>query len=160
LSVDPRFVSLKNYRLKGGSPVVDVGTNSAPDLPSKDLGGNPRIVNGNDGSTAIVDMGAYEFIPVFLTPKSLNCGLQAVGSTTTKKVALTNAQDKTLNISSKTVPIGYKVGGCGTSVAAFSRCSLTVTFNPLSVGTFKGTLTVKDNAGNSPQTVTLSGSAH
>lgn len=105
-------------------------------------------------------MGAYEFLPVTLTPKSLNFGTQPVGSTTTKTVTLTNAQNKSLNISSKTVPTGYKVSGCGTSVAAFSSCSLTLTFQPLASGSFKGMLTVKDDAGNNPQTVSLSGSAH
>jgi hypothetical protein len=130
-----------------------MGKNAAPSLPSKDLVGNPRIVNGNGGSTAIVDMGAYEFVPVNLTPKTLSFGTQLVGSTATKTVTLTNAQNKTLNILSKSVPSGYKVSGCGTTVAALSSCSLVVTFHPLTIGSFKGTLTIKDDAGNSPQTV-------
>ena len=102
---------------------------------------------------------AHMFVPVTLAPKSLNFGTQAVGSTTTKIVTLTNAQNKALNISSETVPTGYKVSGCGTSVAAFGSCSLTVTFHPLTTGSFKGMLTAKDDSGNSPQTVSLSGTA-
>ena len=159
ISANPEFVASSNFRLKGGSPAIDVGDNSAPDLPTKDFVGNPRIINGNGGSTPIVDMGAYEFTPVTLVPKTLNFGLQAVGSMTTKTVTLTNAQSTTLKISSKTVQTGFTVKGCGTSVAAFSSCLLTVTFHPLIAGSFKGTLTVKDDAGNSPQTVMLSGSA-
>jgi hypothetical protein len=158
ISADPIFTA--GYKLAGGSPAIDAGDNAAPNLPSKDLSGNPRIVDGNGGPNAIVDMGAHEFLPVTLTPKTLNFGLQAVGSTTTKTITLTNAQNKSLSISSKTVPTGYKVSGCGTGVAAFSSCSLTVTFHPLTTGLFKGTLSVKDSAGNSPQTVSLSGSAH
>jgi hypothetical protein len=160
ISASPTFVASGNVRLKGGSPAIDAGSNTAPNLPSTDLSGNPRIVNGNGGPNAIVDMGAYEFLPASLVPKSLNFGTQAVGSTTTKTVTLTNAQNKSLHISSKTVPTGYKVSGCGTSVAAFGSCSLTVTFHPLTTGLFKGSLTVKDDAGNTPQTVSLSGSAH
>jgi serine protease len=160
ISASPQFVSSGNLGLKAGSPAIDAGNNSAPYLPSTDFAGNSRIVNGNGGSTATIDMGAYEFLPVTLTPKTLNFGAQAVGSTTTKTVTLTNAQNKALNISSETAPTGYKVSGCGTSVAAFSSCSLTVTFHPLTTGSFKGTLTAKDDAGNSPQTVSLSGSAH
>jgi hypothetical protein len=161
ISADPTFVSPSkaNYRLLAGSPAIDVGDNSAASLPHTDIAGNPRIINGNGGPTAIVDMGAYEFVPVTLAPRSLNFGTQVVGSTTTKTVTLTNAQNTSLNISSKTVPTGYMVSGCGTSVAAFSSCSLTVTFHPLTTGSFKGTLTVKDDAGNSPQIVGLSGSA-
>jgi hypothetical protein len=158
ISTNPEFVGKSNFRLKDGSPLIDVGDNSAPDLPNTDFGGNPRLINGNGGTTAIVDMGAYEFVPVVL-PKSLSFGLQAVGSTTSKTVKLTNAQNKALNISSFSVPTGYSVTGCGTSVATFSSCTLTMTFNPLTTGSFKGTLTVTDDAGNSPQTVNLSGSA-
>jgi Abnormal spindle-like microcephaly-assoc'd, ASPM-SPD-2-Hydin len=158
ISTDPKFTI--GYKLEGGSPAIDAGDNAAPDLPTRDLAGNQRVVNGNGGPTAIVDMGAYEFIPVTLTPHSLNFGLQAVGSTTTKIVTLTNDLNRSLNISSMTVPTGYQVSGCGTSVAEFNSCSLTVTFHPLTTGSFKGTLTVKDDAGNSPQTVSLFGSAH
>ena len=160
ISSDPQFVSSSNFRLKGGSSAIDAGSNTAPDLPNTDLAGNPRIIIGNGGPTAIVDIGAYEFAPVVLSPKSLAFGLQAVGSHTSKMVELTNAQDKLLNIPTFSVPTGYSVSGCGTSVAPFKTCTLTVTFHPLTAGTFKGTLTVKDDAGNSPQTVPLSGSAH
>jgi len=159
ISVDPLFVSKSNYRLRDGSPAIDAGDNSAPDLPSKDFAGNPRIINGYGGPTAIVDMGAYEFVPAFFAPKSLSFGLQAVGSSTSKTVKLNNALDKTLDISSLSVPTGYSAAGCGTSIAAFKSCTLTVTFHPLASGTFKGTLTAKDNAGNSPQSLGLSGSA-
>jgi len=105
-------------------------------------------------------MGAYEFVPVVLAPKSLAFGSQAVGSTTSKTIKLTNAQDKTLNISSDSVPTGYAVSGCGSTVAAFTSCTLTVTFHRLTSGRFKGNLSITDGAGNSPQTVGLTGSAH
>lgn len=42
-------------QLKAGSPSIDAGLNTAPYLPSQDLGGNPRIVG------ATVDQGAYEY---------------------------------------------------------------------------------------------------
>jgi hypothetical protein len=160
ISANPKFTGTSNLRLKAGSPAIDVGSNTVPDLASTDLAGNPRIIKGNGGSTAIVDMGAYEFVPVVLTPKSLNFGLQAIGSSTSKTVKLTNAQSKALNIISFSISTGYSVSGCGNSVAAFASCNLTVTFHPLTSGSFKGTLSVKDDAGSSPQMVGLSGSAH
>ena len=54
--VDPLFVDLGNedYHLQPGSPCIDTGNNLAPQLPTTDMDGQPRIVNG------IVDMGAYE----------------------------------------------------------------------------------------------------
>jgi ASPM-SPD-2-Hydin domain-containing protein len=160
ISVNPEFVGKSNFNLKAGSPAIDAGNNSAPDLPSTDLGSNARIINGNDGAAAVVDMGAYEFAPVVLAPKNLGFGVQAVGSNTSKSLVLTNAQDKVLDISSFSVPTGYSLSGCGSSVAAFKSCTITVTFHPLTTGTFNGTLTVRDNAGNTPQTIGLSGNAH
>jgi parallel beta-helix repeat protein len=158
ISADPSFVN--NYRLRGGSPAIDVGDNSAPNLPATDLAGGQRIINGNDGPTAIVDLGTYEFVPVTVSTKSLSFGSQNVSSSTSKTAKLTNAQNKVLNISSYSVPTGYMLTGCGSTLAAFSSCSLTVTFQPLTSGTFNGTLTITDDAGDSPQVVSLSGSAH
>ncbi len=159
ISVNRTFVGTSNFHLKDGSPAIDRGSNSAPDLRGTDLAGNPRIINGNNGPTAIVDMGAYEFVPVVLAPKILAFGLQAVGTMVSKTVKLTNAQDKVLNISSYSVPTGYSATGCGHSVAAFTSCALTITFHPPVMGAFKGSLMVNDDAGNSPQAVTLSGTA-
>jgi len=57
ISANPKFVDLQkhNYRVKRGSPVIKAGTISAPDLPTKDFAGNPRIVDGT------IDIGAYEY---------------------------------------------------------------------------------------------------
>jgi len=57
ISADPLFVNATagNYRLQAGSPAINAGSNSAPDLPKRDLAAKPRIAGGT------VDMGAYEF---------------------------------------------------------------------------------------------------
>jgi len=60
ISVDPQLVSKK---LSAGSPAIDAGTNSAPNLPAKDLAGKPRIVEGDNDGIAVIDMGAYEYQP-------------------------------------------------------------------------------------------------
>jgi hypothetical protein len=57
ISANPLFQGRTNYRLQSGSPAIDAGDNSAPDLPPVDITGHPRIQNG------VVDMGAYEFVP-------------------------------------------------------------------------------------------------
>jgi len=56
ISLDPLFVNPKHnkYQLQSGSPAINTGDISAPDLPKKDLAGKPRTVDGT------VDMGAYE----------------------------------------------------------------------------------------------------
>jgi len=46
---------------------------------------------------------------------------------------------------------------CAGTVAAGASCTISVTFTPTTTGSRTGTLTLTDNAGNSPQTVALSG---
>ena len=55
ISADPMFAGKTNFQLKSGSPAINTGDNSAPDIPVKDLAGKTRIVGGT------IDMGAYEF---------------------------------------------------------------------------------------------------
>ena len=63
ISEDPLFVDPSNgdYRLQFGSPSIDTGDNTAPNLPANDLDGNARIFDGDGDAVAVVDMGAYEF---------------------------------------------------------------------------------------------------
>ncbi len=70
ISADPLFVSSASgdYHLSASSPAIDAGLNSAPDIPSTDYYGNPRIVAGRSGDAAIVDMGAAEFQPAAPIP--------------------------------------------------------------------------------------------
>jgi parallel beta helix pectate lyase-like protein len=55
ISANPMFVGTSNFELKSGSPAINAGDNSAPDIPAKDLAGKTRIVGGT------IDIGAYEF---------------------------------------------------------------------------------------------------
>ena len=61
LDTDPSFVSTTDLHLQASSPVIDQGYNSAPSIPTLDLDGNQRIVDGDGDGNAIVDMGAYEY---------------------------------------------------------------------------------------------------
>ncbi|PYV35157.1 MAG: hypothetical protein DMG22_03325, partial [Acidobacteria bacterium] len=49
---------------------------------------------------------------------------------------------------------------CGASVAVGANCTINVTFTPAATGTRSGTLTVTDNATNSPQTASLTGTGN
>ena len=62
LALHPRLVDPENgdLHLHPCSPCIDAGSNSAPLLPSHDLEGDPRIVDGDGDATATVDMGVDE----------------------------------------------------------------------------------------------------
>ena len=70
ISADPEFVGAGDYHLTAGSPCIDAGDNAAiePLGINVDLGGAPRIVDGNVDGTILVDIGAYEFQPENTTP--------------------------------------------------------------------------------------------
>lgn len=53
ISANPDFVA-SSFQLQNGSPAINAGTNSAPDLPRKDFANLPRIVGGR------IDLGAFE----------------------------------------------------------------------------------------------------
>jgi hypothetical protein len=98
-----------------------------------------------------------------LTPGSAAFGNQAVGTTSgTQVVVLSNPGSSTLNISNiaLTGPNASAFGltsGCGTTLAAGNSCNLSVNFSPNSTGPFSGAVTVTDDASNSPQSASLSG---
>jgi presenilin-like A22 family membrane protease len=97
-----------------------------------------------------------------LTPASLSFTAVSGATTAAQPVTLKNSGNAALAIS------GIAIGGtnpsdfaqtndCGASLAAGSSCSISVTFTPASVSSFTATLSVTDNAGGSPQSITLSG---
>ena len=61
---DPLFVDpvAGDYRLRVGSPCIDAGNNNV--APSTDLDRNNRPIDGDGDGIAIVDMGAFEYVPV------------------------------------------------------------------------------------------------
>jgi hypothetical protein len=99
---------------------------------------------------------------VTLVPTSLTWGNVVVGvKAAVKTVTLTNSGTATLNISSIATSGDFAqtivAKSCGSTVAVGKSCVIKVTFTPTQVGTRTGTLTITDNAANSPQTVPLSG---
>jgi Abnormal spindle-like microcephaly-assoc'd, ASPM-SPD-2-Hydin/HYDIN/CFA65/VesB-like, Ig-like domain len=73
-------------------------------------------------------------------------------------MTLSNTGTAALSISGiSTTGSFQQTNNCGTQLAAGANCSVSVTFSPAGSGTQTGTLTIADNAAQSPQSVTLSG---
>jgi Abnormal spindle-like microcephaly-assoc'd, ASPM-SPD-2-Hydin len=99
---------------------------------------------------------------VTLTPASLAFANTVVGATSAAKfVTLSNTGNATLNIASIAASGDFGLTSstkpCGSTLAAGQNCKIYVTFTPTQVGARTGTLTITDNAANSPQTAPLSG---
>jgi hypothetical protein len=94
-----------------------------------------------------------------ISPTSLSFG--SVGETITsasQAVTLTNSGNAALSITSIAAGGSFaETNTCGSSLAVGANCQIAVTFTPMSSGALTGSLTVTDNAQNSPQTVSLSG---
>lgn len=75
-----------------------------------------------------------------------------------QSVTLTNTGSQTLHLTSLTVTGDYsQTNTCGTTLNAGASCMITVTFTPTLPNTRTGTVTITDDAINSPQTVSLTG---
>jgi sugar lactone lactonase YvrE len=122
-----------------------------------DASGSPQTATLSGTGTAAATPTAT------LTPTTLSFGSETVnGTATAPALTLSNTSSVTLNISS--IMIGganpgdfAKTTTCGSTLAANTSCSITVTFTPLSSVPFNATVSVADNASGSPQTTTLSG---
>ncbi len=101
--------------------------------------------------------------PATLSAATLAFGNQAEGTTSAAKTeTLANAQTTPLTITDITVSGTFaRTGGTcpatSGTLAGGSSCTILIAFKPTAVAPEAGTLTVVDNAGNSPQTASLTG---
>jgi len=118
---------------------------------------------GVNGSTQTVSLTGTGVAQATVSPKSLTFAAQKVGTASAaKKVTLKNNLPTALTID----PITFKgadpgdfsqTNTCGASLAANSKCTISVTFTPAATGARTATMDVNDSANNSPQKVSLSG---
>ena len=112
---------------------------------------SPQKVTLNGTATAPV---------VGLSPNALTFGTQAVGTTSAvQAVTLTNQGTSTLTINS-IIPSGdfAQTNTCTGTLAAGKNCMISITFSPTVGGARGGAVTIS-SAGNSPQNVSLLGTA-
>ncbi len=98
-----------------------------------------------------------------LSGNSIAFGNQSLGTTSSQQsITLTN----TGNASLTGISIGLtgantgdfaQTTTCGSTLAATANCSISVTFSPSSTGARSASVSISDNASNSPQSISLTG---
>lgn len=133
------------------------------------INGSVTITDSDPTSPQNVSLTGTGLTPptASLSPRSLSFGTVLINSSSTPQtITLTNTGQSTLTFSGSsaiaitgTNPGDYsQTNNCGTSVASNASCTITVTFKPQANGSRPADITFTDNANNSPQTVSLSGS--
>ncbi len=113
--------------------------------------------NGTD-QLALVGNGVAP--AVNLSATTLAFGSHAHGTTSaTKTITLENSGSLALSITGITPTTNYNIvsNTCPTSLAPGSTCTFGVTFSPSGTGAENGFVMISDNAGDSPQFITLTG---
>ena len=103
---------------------------------------------------------------VTLSPSSIDFKDQVVGKASRpQRITLTNTGGKPLYVNSVTIVDGessdFALSGdrcTGSTIGPGKSCVIDVSFNPSATGSRKSTLTITDNAVDSPQRVPLYGS--
>jgi len=125
-------------------------------------GTSPALVHSITGQLQVTSQALAT-----VNQSTLAFGTLLVGATSgSQSVSLANKGNIPLNLTSIVAAANPGANGgfaqtnnCGSSLGPSNTCTINVTFNPSAVGNSNGTLTVADNAANSPQIVSLSGSA-
>ncbi len=122
--------------------------------------GTLTITDNAPGSPQTVPLSGTGIVPVTLTPASKTFPITTVGTSSVAKVfTLANKQSVALTgISTQTTgDFSISATTCSASLAAKSKCTISVMFTPTQTGTRTGTLRVNDSAVGSPQTSSLTG---
>jgi hypothetical protein len=164
ISADPVFVNpvTSDFHLQATSPVIDAGSNNASGLPTKDISGNDRILDGNGDCTATVDLGAYEFARssvLTLSPAILSFADQDIGSTSALLSSkITNTASTPVTVCHFSISGDFsQMNTCGSAIPSKGTCSVNVSFTPTAHGARSGFLQVITNNAGSPQSISLSG---
>jgi hypothetical protein len=137
----------------GGGNAFVTGQTSSADFP---LTANPFQPAFGGVSDAFV----VKITPVAsLSQASLTFANLAVGGTSAAQVAtLTNERNTPLNIPNISASGDFaQTNTCGASLGAGLTCTISVTFSPTAPLNRIGSVTLTDDASNSPQTLALSG---
>ena len=122
--------------------------------------GTVSIQDNASGSPHIIELSGTGLGPsISATPSSLAFPSTTTGNTSASQtITLSNTGNAALSINNIRASSNFsQSNNCATSLAANASCTINVAFAPTAGGTLAGTLSISDNAPESPQTFTLSG---
>lgn len=115
-------------------------------LDNDDFSGN---LDGGDGILA-----SSQFVPASI----LSFGAQGIGTTSSGQTVTFTAGAVAIQNLVIQASINFsQSNNCGATLPAFGSCQITTTFTPTAADTINGTLTITDNAPNSPLVISLTG---
>ncbi|HMD85409.1 MAG TPA: SBBP repeat-containing protein [Terriglobia bacterium] len=116
-------------------------------------------VTGGDNDAFLARLNTFTAPAVCLNTNSVNFTGQAVTTTSAEQtITLTNGGNSSLSITSITASGDFaQTNTCGNSLAMGANCPVQVTFAPTASGLRSGAITITDSAGNSPQSIALTG---
>ena len=151
-----------------GATSVPVGQSASVQVqfaPTSDTNyaGTLTVTSNASNSTLTISLsGTGTEAIVALSPASLNFNDVPVGQTSSQNVTITNNGNSNLTFSSATISgTGFTMSGLNPlpTIAGGQSATFSVQFTPTSTAGATGNVVLRDNAGNSPQTLTMTGSA-
>jgi hypothetical protein len=140
-----------------------VNVSFTPTAPGNRTGALTLTDNAGNSPQTVTLSGTGLGATASLSASSLTFASQLVGTTSSaQQVTLQNAGNQALSTTSISLA-GADSGdfslsqNCGSSLAASASCQISVTFTPTARGTRTATVSLVDNAYDSPQSISLSG---
>jgi hypothetical protein len=124
--------------------------------------GEVTINNSLPSTPSLLNLGGTGAPPISIAPATMTFGTVTVGTSShPHTVTLTNNGSSgfnlTISASGNFSEVGSGSQPCGTTLAAASQCTFSVTFTPTANGSVRGGVTVAYNGTFSPQVVSVSG---
>lgn len=117
--------------------------------------------NGREGTQllSLTGIGGTVGANATVSPSSANFADQKEGTTSAAQaVMLSNFGTASLDITDISASADFgETNNCNATLASGASCTVNVTFTPSGTGNFNGTVSIADDAPNSPQEVPLSG---
>lgn len=141
----------------GAAYIAAYGGNDVPTTAGVYQPSSPN--SGNNGNQFVFKIDSANSPGPAFVPSAVNFPATIIGQTSSGSTTLRNLGSVALNISSAAASAEFnEIDSCGATVAAGGgSCPMNLTFSPTATGDQTGTLTLTDNALNSPQVVPLKG---